>query len=78
MKSTGHPKARLLIYHGGLAGIYEAIKHAVPMVIMPIFADQPSNAVRVEAKGMGRVIDKDSITYETVKEAVVDVLENPR
>ncbi|XP_030830997.1 UDP-glucuronosyltransferase 1-6 [Strongylocentrotus purpuratus] len=73
----GHPKARLLIYHGGLAGIYEAISHAVPMVIMPIFADQPSNAVRVEAKGMGRVIEKDSITYETVKEAVVDVLENP-
>nr|XP_054748735.1 UDP-glucuronosyltransferase 1A8-like [Lytechinus pictus] len=73
----GHPKARLLIYHGGLAGIYEAIRHGVPMVIMPIFADQPSNAVRVEAKSMGRVIEKDSITYDVVREALTDVLEDP-
>eukprot|EP00057_Strongylocentrotus_purpuratus_P012309 XP_011666783.1 PREDICTED: UDP-glucuronosyltransferase 1-2-like [Strongylocentrotus purpuratus] len=49
----GHPKARLLIYHGGLTGIFEAIYHAVPMVVMPIFAEQDSNAVKVEAKGMG-------------------------
>eukprot|EP00057_Strongylocentrotus_purpuratus_P017353 XP_011671827.1 PREDICTED: UDP-glucuronosyltransferase 2A1 [Strongylocentrotus purpuratus] len=74
----GHPKARLLIYHGGLAGVYEAINHAVPMVIMPIFAEQPNNGARVKAKGMGTLLEKDSITYETVKEAVVDVLENPR
>ncbi|XP_030830958.1 UDP-glucuronosyltransferase 1-2-like [Strongylocentrotus purpuratus] len=74
----GHPKARLLIYHGGLTGIFEAIYHAVPMVVMPIFGDQDSNAVKVEAKGMGRILQKDPISYETVMEAVIDVLENPR
>ncbi|XP_063971732.1 UDP-glucuronosyltransferase 1-2-like [Lytechinus pictus] len=73
----GHPKVRLLMYHGGLAGIYEAIRHKVPMIVMPIFAEQPANAARVTAKGMGRLLRKDSISYVTVKEAIVEVLENP-
>ncbi|XP_041464246.1 UDP-glucuronosyltransferase 1-2-like isoform X2 [Lytechinus variegatus] len=74
----GHPKARLMVYHGGLTGIFEAINHGVPMVVMPLLGDQEANAVKVKAKGMGRLLTKDSITYETVKEAITDVLENPR
>eukprot|EP00057_Strongylocentrotus_purpuratus_P011996 XP_011666470.1 PREDICTED: UDP-glucuronosyltransferase 3A1-like [Strongylocentrotus purpuratus] len=75
---VGHPKARLLIYHGGAKGILEAIYHAVPMVVMPIFAEQESNAVKVEVKGMGRRLQKNSISYQTVKMAVTEVLSNPR
>ena len=75
---AGHPKARLMIYHGGLNGILEALYHAVPMVVMPLFAEQESNALRVTTKGMGRRLTKDSISYETVKAAVTEVLENPR
>ncbi|XP_054754492.2 UDP-glucuronosyltransferase 1A1-like [Lytechinus pictus] len=74
----GHPKARLMVYHGGLTGIFEAINHGVPMVVMPLLGDQEANAVKVKAKGMGRLLPKNSITYETVKEAITDVLENPR
>ncbi|XP_063955821.1 UDP-glucuronosyltransferase 1-2-like [Lytechinus pictus] len=74
----GHQKARLMVYHGGLTGIFEAINHGVPMVVMPLLGDQEANAVKVKAKGMGRLLPKDSITYETVKEAITDVLENPR
>ena len=38
----GHPQTRLLIYHGGINGVYEALYHKVPMVLLPIFADQPA------------------------------------
>lgn len=75
---TGYPKARLLISHGGLTSVLEAVYHAVPMVIMPLYAEQESNAVRVEVKGMGRRLMKDSISYETVKAVVTEVLDNAR
>ena len=56
----------------------EAIYHAVPMVIMPIFGEQESNALRVEVRRMGKRLQKDSLSYETIKAAVTEVLDNPR
>ncbi len=40
----GHPTTRAFLTHGGVHSYYEAIYHAVPMVVMPIGADQPDNA----------------------------------
>nr|XP_054748734.1 UDP-glucuronosyltransferase 1A8-like [Lytechinus pictus] len=74
---VGHPKARLLVYHGGAKGILEAIYHAVPMVIMPIFAEQESNAVKVVVRGIGIRLQKDAISYETVNTVATEVLSNP-
>ncbi|XDV21428.1 hypothetical protein PO909_026527 [Leuciscus waleckii] len=53
----GHPKTRAFITHGGTNGIYEAIYHAVPMVGIPMFGDQPDNLVHMKAKGAAVVID---------------------
>ncbi|XP_041470062.1 UDP-glucuronosyltransferase 2B17-like [Lytechinus variegatus] len=52
-----HPKARLLIYHGGSAGVYEAMNYGVPMLLMPLGFDQFTNAHQVAAKGMGFALD---------------------
>ena len=30
----------------------------VPLVCLPIFADQPDNAARVEERGLGLVLDR--------------------
>ncbi|PIK61617.1 putative UDP-glucuronosyltransferase 2C1 [Apostichopus japonicus] len=73
----GHPKTRLLIYHGGSNGVLEAISHGVPMVIIPMFVDQFTHAARVQKKGMGLMIDKANITEESVMAAVQEVLNNP-
>ena len=40
----GHPATKAFLNHGGLHSFYEAIYHGVPMVVMPIGADQPDNA----------------------------------
>uniref|UniRef100_G1TTR6 glucuronosyltransferase n=1 Tax=Oryctolagus cuniculus TaxID=9986 RepID=G1TTR6_RABIT len=47
----GHPKTKAFIIHGGTNGIYEAIYHGIPMVGIPLFADQPNNVVHMKAKG---------------------------
>ncbi|XP_071990983.1 UDP-glucuronosyltransferase 3A1-like isoform X2 [Engystomops pustulosus] len=52
----GHPKMRLLVTHGGLNSLTEAVYHGVPVLAIPIFADQPDNVVRIKAKHMGEYI----------------------
>ncbi|XP_066568291.1 UDP-glucuronosyltransferase 3A1 [Amia ocellicauda] len=49
----GHPKARLLVTHGGLNSLFEAVYHAVPVLGIPLFGDQFDNMVKAEAKGLG-------------------------
>ena len=40
----GHPATAAFPTHGGIHSLYEAVYHAVPMVVVPIGADQPDNA----------------------------------
>ncbi|XP_072051749.1 UDP-glucuronosyltransferase 2B1-like [Amphiura filiformis] len=75
----GHPKARLYIAHGGLNGIYEAIYHAVPMVVIPLMmVDQKENANRVANKGMGIHLDRSKLTEEVFMDAVTKVLNDTK
>lgn len=66
----------MYICHGGLLSITEAIYHGVPMIIMPIFADQPMNANNVQANGMGLTFDFNDLSEEKLKNAIEEILEN--
>ena len=46
-------RASVLITHGGLGGIKEAILARVPMIVIPFDHDQPLNAKRVEHRKLG-------------------------
>ncbi|XP_074525908.1 UDP-glucuronosyltransferase 2A1-like [Halichoeres trimaculatus] len=70
----GHPKARAFITHGGTNGIYEAIYHGVPMVGLPMFADQPDNLVHVEAKGAAIVLNINFMKTEDLRDALNAVI----
>uniref|UniRef100_W5N509 UDP-glucuronosyltransferase n=1 Tax=Lepisosteus oculatus TaxID=7918 RepID=W5N509_LEPOC len=50
----GHPKARLLVTHGGQNSLMQAVFHAVPVLGIPLFGDQFDNMVRAEERGLGR------------------------
>lgn len=59
-------------------GTEEAIYHGVPMVMIPLFGDQPINAASCKEKGLGVVVDYHSITEETFSKALKTVLEDKR
>ena len=70
----GHPKTRAFITHGGTNGIYEAIYHGVPMVGIPMFADQPDNMVHMKAKGAAIIADLNFIKTEDLRDAINTVI----
>ncbi|KAM9811032.1 UDP-glucuronosyltransferase 2A2 [Neosynchiropus ocellatus] len=70
----GHPKTRAFVTHGGTNGIYEAIYHGIPMVGIPMFADQPENMVHMEAKGMALTVDLNFMKAEDLTNAINTVI----
>uniref|UniRef100_A0A3B5LU68 UDP-glucuronosyltransferase n=1 Tax=Xiphophorus couchianus TaxID=32473 RepID=A0A3B5LU68_9TELE len=72
----GHPKTKVFITHGGANGIYEAIYHGVPMVGIPMFADQPDNMVHMDAKGAAITVKLNFMTIESLRDAVNMVINN--
>ena len=45
-----HPAIKAFVTHGGSNSIYEAAYHAVPIVAVPVFGDQPGNSAKVCAR----------------------------
>ncbi|KAH8352530.1 hypothetical protein KR084_004781 [Drosophila pseudotakahashii] len=73
-----HPNTKLFITHAGKGGITEAQYHGVPMVALPIFGDQPGNAAVMEKSGYGLALELLTITEDTLREALTEVLENKK
>jgi hypothetical protein len=46
-------RAALFVTHGGFNSVKEAIHFGVPMLVAPLFYDQPGNAARVVHHGLG-------------------------
>ena len=49
--------ARAMIGHGGFGTTLAGLAAGVPMVVLPLFADQPENAARVHALGAGIALE---------------------
>ncbi|XP_011782463.1 PREDICTED: UDP-glucuronosyltransferase 2B19-like isoform X3 [Colobus angolensis palliatus] len=73
----GHPKTRAFITHGGANGIYEAIYHGIPMVGIPLFADQPDNIAHMKAKGAAVSLDFDTMSSTDLLNALKTVINDP-
>ncbi|XP_049742100.1 UDP-glucuronosyltransferase 2B31-like isoform X3 [Elephas maximus indicus] len=73
----GHPKTKAFITHGGTNGIYEAIYHGIPMVGIPLFADQPENIDRMKAKGAAVSLDMNTMTSTDLLNALKTVINDP-
>ncbi|XP_007940953.1 UDP-glucuronosyltransferase 2B17-like [Orycteropus afer afer] len=70
----GHPKTKAFITHGGTNGIYEAIYHGIPMVGIPLFADQPDNIAHMKAKGAAVSLDIKTMTSADLLNALNSVI----
>ncbi|HEU4785202.1 MAG TPA: nucleotide disphospho-sugar-binding domain-containing protein, partial [Ktedonobacterales bacterium] len=71
------PRCDLVITHGGSGSVMGALAHGVPLGLIPLNADQPLNAERCVALGVGRVIGMGDIAPEAARDAVAEMLANP-
>ena len=72
----GH--AAMAVVHGGSGSTLGAIAAGVPLVVVPLFADQPHNARRVAAAGAGLSVEPHpaapDVTAAALREAIETVL----
>ncbi|XP_054584537.1 UDP-glucuronosyltransferase 2B31-like isoform X5 [Eptesicus fuscus] len=73
----GHPKTKAFITHGGTNGIYEAIYHGIPMVGIPMFADQPDNIAHMKTKGAAIRMDFNTMSTADLLNALKTVINDP-
>ncbi|XP_036889533.1 UDP-glucuronosyltransferase 2B31-like, partial [Sturnira hondurensis] len=73
----GHPKTKAFLTHGGTNGIYEAIYHGIPMVGLPLFADQPDNIAHMKVKGAAVRLDINTMSSADFLNALKTVINDP-
>jgi UDP:flavonoid glycosyltransferase YjiC (YdhE family) len=65
------------VTHGGFNSVKEALAAGVPMVVVPISADQPYSAERCAAIGVARTVGAEVRSPDAIREAVRQVLADP-
>ncbi|NXK38461.1 CGT galactosyltransferase, partial [Piprites chloris] len=73
----GHPNVKAFVSHCGMNGVFEAIYHGVPVVGFPFYGDQFDIMTRVQAKGMGILMDWSRVKEEELYQAVITVISDP-
>ena len=67
-----------VVSHGGSGTLVAALALGVPVVVLPMGADQPDNADRCEALGVGVVLDPLTADAATIAAAVTEVMTDGR
>ncbi|XP_068619915.1 UDP-glucosyltransferase 2-like [Battus philenor] len=73
-----HPNCILFITQGGVLSTTEALHFGVPIIGVPILADQFTNIERAVEKGFAIKVDRTYSMAEDIKEAVNEMLRNPK
>ncbi|CEF71674.1 UDP-glucuronosyl/UDP-glucosyltransferase family-containing protein [Strongyloides ratti] len=68
----------LFITHGGMNSFLEASKFGVPLLVIPLFGDQPKNAKIIEQLKLGKIITKSELNnnYKKLKKTFGKILNN--
>lgn len=71
------PHCDLMVSHAGSGSVLGALAHGLPLMLLPMGADQPLNAARCADLGVARVLDAVAATPDAVHDAVSAVLADP-
>lgn len=71
------PLCDAFVTHAGFSGIRESLSSGVPVVAVPMFAEQPANAARVAELGAGRQLAVEDATHARLRQAIEAVLDDP-
>lgn len=69
-----HPNVKIFITQGGLMSLEEAIDREMPMISIPFLIDQYQNALKVQDEGLGKRLNLEDLTEESLHEAIVEVM----
>jgi UDP:flavonoid glycosyltransferase YjiC (YdhE family) len=70
------PRAAALVHHGGIGTLAQGLKAGIPQLVMPLFFDQPDNAARLAALGVGASLTPQSWRSDTVAEKLQALLQS--
>jgi MGT family glycosyltransferase len=70
------PRCSAFITHAGAGSLIGGIMSGVPMVFVPLFGDQPLNASCAEAAGTGLMLDADTLSAKSIRDATRAVLDD--
>ena len=73
-----HKHVKAFVSHVGFNSLYESAYHGVPVVAVPLFADQFTNAKKVEQFGLGIVVDYKTVNSDELFETIEQVITEPR
>ncbi len=71
------PRCDLVVHHAGFSTVVTTLLNGLPMVVIPLGADQPLNARRCAALGVGEAIGPDARTAGAIRKAARRVLGAP-
>lgn len=75
---SAHQNTKLFISHAGLLSFTETIHYGVPILAMPVFAEQKLNAIFAEEQGLGIQLSLLDLTEENFGNALNELIENPK
>jgi hypothetical protein len=70
------PHAAAMVCHGGFGTVRMGVSSGIPMVVLPLFADQPHNARRIEQLGAGIALERGLEGVAELAEAVEEVIDD--
>ncbi|PFX28938.1 UDP-glucuronosyltransferase 2B1 [Stylophora pistillata] len=73
-----HKDIKAFVSHTGINSFYESAYHGVPVVAIPLFMDQFSNARKAEYFGIATVLDHQTMSAKELFEAIQLVMNEPR
>nr|AEW43142.1 UDP-glycosyltransferase UGT47A2 [Helicoverpa armigera] len=73
-----HPNVKLFISHGGLLGTQEAVACGVPMLMVPLYADQALNARAMADRGVAEVVTLKDMDKDAWRRSLRALLTNQR
>jgi amino acid adenylation domain-containing protein len=71
------PQVGAIMHHGGIGTICQALAAGIPQLVLPLGADRPDNAERLERIGVGRFLLRVHWQPAHVAEALGQLLDDP-
>ena len=72
------PRVNAVVTHGGYNTMIAALTHGLPMLCLPLGADQPYNAFRLEAAGVAIRLDPLTASASQLRAAIDELLNDPQ